>query len=103
MTPQKYRGAHPENGIGVPHGKHLWPTDLWVAPIVGKALVEGFFCEGIVFIGSVDLNRVLISNKVLIGTHFSKTVGFFGNLTLNFGYYFQIYYSQWTVDIYTQY
>ena len=48
---------------GVPHGKHLWQTDIWFAPVIGKALVKGFFYGGILFMGLVDLNRVLIYTK----------------------------------------
>ena len=63
MSPQNYRGAHPEVGIGGPRGKHLRPTDLWVAPVLVKALAEGFFYGGILFMVLVDLNQVLVSNK----------------------------------------
>ena len=63
MSPQNYRGAHPEVGIGGPRGKHLRPTDLWVAPVLVKALVEGFFYGGILFMGLVDFNLVLVSTK----------------------------------------
>ena len=54
------RGAHPEIGRGGPRGKHLRPTDLPVAPVAGKALLKGFFYGVILFMGLVDLNRVLI-------------------------------------------
>ena len=63
MSPKNDRGAHLEIGRGGPRGKHLRPTDLWVAPVLGKALVEGFCYGGILFMGLVDLNRVLISTK----------------------------------------
>ena len=54
------RGAHPEIGRGGPNGKHLRPTDLLVVPVAGKALLKGFFYGVILFMGLVDLNRVLI-------------------------------------------
>ena len=63
MSPKNDIGAHPEIGRGGPHGKQLRPTDLWFAPVLGKALIEGFFYGGILFMGLVDLNLVLISTK----------------------------------------
>ena len=49
MSPKKDRGANPEIGKGVPREKPLQPIDLWVAPVFGKALVEGVFYEVILF------------------------------------------------------
>ena len=63
MSPKNDTGAHPEIGRGGPRGKHLRPTDHWVSLVLGKALVEGFCYGGILFMGLVDLNRVLISTK----------------------------------------
>ena len=56
MSPKNDRGAHPEIGRGGGRGKHLQPTDWWVVLVLGKALVEGFFYGGILFMGLVDLN-----------------------------------------------
>ena len=56
MSPKNDRGAYQEIGRRVPHGKYLRPTDLWVAPVVGKALIEVFFYGDILFMGLVDLN-----------------------------------------------
>ena len=64
MSPQNNRDTQPEIGRGGPRGKHLQPTDLWVAQVLGKALVEGFCYWGILFMGLVDLNRVIISTKI---------------------------------------
>ena len=63
MSHKNDRGAHPEIGRRGPRGKHLRPTDIWVAPVVGKAIVEGFCYGGILFMGLVYLNRVPISTK----------------------------------------
>ena len=54
MSPQNDRGAHPEIGRGGPRVKHLQLTDLWVAPVLGKELVEGCCYGGILFMGLVD-------------------------------------------------
>ena len=56
MSHQNDRGSHPEIGRVGPCGKHLRQTDLWVDPVMGKALVEGFFYGDILFMGLVDLN-----------------------------------------------
>ena len=56
MSPKNDRGAHPEIGREGPRGKHLQPTDLWVALFVGKALVEVFCYGGILFMGLLDFN-----------------------------------------------
>ena len=63
MSPQNDRDADPEIGRVGPRGKHLRQIDLWVDPVMGKELVEGFFYGDILFMGLVDLNRVLISTK----------------------------------------
>ena len=63
MSPKNDRGAHPEIGRGGSRGKDLQLTNLWVVPVLREALLEGFFYEGILFTGSVDLNRVLIRTK----------------------------------------
>ena len=61
---QKRYGAQPEIGRGGPRGKYLRPIDIWVSPVVGNALVEGF-CYGIIlFMGLVDLNQILINTKI---------------------------------------
>ena len=57
------RGAHPKIGRDSTCGKHLRPTDIWFVPVMRKAILEGFFDEFILFLGSVDLNRVLNSTK----------------------------------------
>ena len=64
MSPKNDRGALPEIRGGGLRVKHMRPTDLWVAPVLGKALVEGFCYEGILFMGLVDLDRVLIITKI---------------------------------------
>ena len=64
MSPKNDRGAHLEIWRGGPCGKHLQPTDIWVSPVLGKALVEGFCYGGILFMGLVDLNQVLIITKI---------------------------------------
>ena len=63
MSPKDDRGSHPEVGRRGPRGKHLQPTDLSVAPVAGKALLKGFFYGVILFMGLVDLNRLLISTQ----------------------------------------
>ena len=63
MLSKNDRGAHPEIGREGPNGKHLRSTDLSVAPVAGKALLKGFFYGVILFMGLVDLNRVLISTQ----------------------------------------
>ena len=49
--------------LGEGGGKHLWPTDLSVTSVAGKAILKGFFYGVILFMGLVDLNRVLISTQ----------------------------------------
>ena len=56
MSPKRDRCAPQEVGRGGPRLKHLRPTDLWVAPVLGKELVEGFFYGGGLFTGLVGLN-----------------------------------------------
>ena len=56
MSPQNDRGSHQEIGRVGPRGKHLRQIDLWVDPVMGKALVEGFFYGSILFMGLLDLN-----------------------------------------------
>ena len=64
MSPKNYGGAHPEIGRGGPRGKDMQPTDLWVSPVVGKALVEGFFYGGGLFMGLVYFIQLLIITKI---------------------------------------
>ena len=64
MPPKIDKVANPEIGRGGPNGKHLRPTLLSVAPISGKALLKVFFYGVILFMGLVDLNRVLLSTQI---------------------------------------
>ena len=60
MSPKNDRDAHPEIWRGGPNGKHLRPIDLSVYPVAGSALLKGLFYAVILFVGLVDLNRVII-------------------------------------------
>ena len=50
-------------GDGDPRGKHLQPKDISVAPVAGKVPLKWFCYVVILFMGLVDLNRVLISTQ----------------------------------------
>ena len=63
MSPKNDRGAHPEIERGGPNEKRLRRTDLSVAPVAGKALLKRFCYGAILFMGSVDLNRLLSSTQ----------------------------------------